>query len=363
MPAATGIARRNLCVRWLSHVLDSRSETAPDFRRAVPRPRGPSCADAGAGTGFRAAVLRPIVRLAQGIRPAQGLEDLIGRAIKCTQTCALAAKIIDGSNAQEEAVAYFPADDLFTPFDRRRGLPIGNQTSQFFANVYLNPLDHFVLRELRPGLYLRYVDDFVLFGDDKRELWDMAKRIREFLEGFRLAPHPRKFGVFCCAEGLTFLGWRLLPGQTRLARPNVIRMRRRLRKISALYHGGRVGFQDVHCRVQSWLGHVHRTSASRSVTGTSQRTRTTTSGSVAPVWGAPTPLPGRGSRREWLAKGLRQTTTHPGFLVAVRRTSARNATLRDKLYPCWHWYISLFFGRWKFPRISPRKAFRRSRPR
>ncbi len=61
-------------------------------------------------------------------------------------------------------IQYFPGDSLFTPFERRRGLPIGNQTSQFFANVYLNPLDHFAMRELRPGLYLRYVDDFVLFG-------------------------------------------------------------------------------------------------------------------------------------------------------------------------------------------------------
>ena len=76
------------------------------------------------------------------------LEELLGRAVKCRETLRLASLIIDGSNPQEEAVAYFPGDNLFTPFERRRGLPIGNQTSQFFANVYLNPLDQFVLREL-----------------------------------------------------------------------------------------------------------------------------------------------------------------------------------------------------------------------
>ncbi len=71
----------------------------------------------------------------------------------------MAGCIIDGSNEQEELLAWYPGDTLFTPIERRHGLPIGNQTSQFFANVYLNPLDHFVLRELQPGLYVRYVDD------------------------------------------------------------------------------------------------------------------------------------------------------------------------------------------------------------
>jgi RNA-directed DNA polymerase len=113
-----------------------------------------------------------------------------------------------------------------------------------------------VLRELRPALYLRYVDDFVLFGDDKRELRGMAECIREFLQGLRLHPHERKFRIFGCAEGVTLLGWRLLPEQARLARPNVIRMRWRLKKMAALYHAGRLRFEEVQYRVQAWLGHA-----------------------------------------------------------------------------------------------------------
>ncbi len=186
----------------------------------------------------------------------QILKELIGRVIKCRETLDLAGRIIDGSNEQEEAIAYFPGDSLFTPLERRRGLPIGNQTSQFFANVYLNSLDHFALRELRPTLYLRYVDDFVLFGDEKRELRSMAGRIREFLDTLRLRPHERKFRIYCCAEGVTLLGWRLLPGQARLARPNVVRMRRRLRRMETLYHAGRLRFEDVRRRVHAWLGHA-----------------------------------------------------------------------------------------------------------
>jgi hypothetical protein len=240
---------------------------------------------------------------------------LIARVIKCRRTLELAGRIIDGSNEQEEVIGYFPGDSLFTPFERRRGMPIGNQTSQFFANVYLNPLDHFLMRELRPGLYLRYVDDFVLFSDDKRELGFMAERIREFLQGLRLSPHERKFRIYRCDEGVTLLGWRMLPGQARLARSNVVRMRRRLKKMAALYHAGRLRFEEVQCRLRAWIGHaafgdtrrlrqnlfvyskgsgtrpkcagargttILRTSASRTVTGTSQRTGTTTSGFVVP---------------------------------------------------------------------------------
>jgi len=136
-------------------------------------------------------------------------------------------------------------------------LPIGNQTSQFFANVmYLNPLDHFALRELRPELYLRYVDDFVLFGDDQGHLNRLAGRVREFLESLRLVLHDRKCRVYRCAGGVTLLGWRILPGQVRLARPNVVRMRRRLKKMAALHDAGQLPLEDVRQRVQAWLGHA-----------------------------------------------------------------------------------------------------------
>ncbi len=67
-------------------------------------------------------------------------------------------------------------DDLLTPVTRRRGLPIGNLTSQFFANNYLNGFDHFVKEQVRASKYVRYVDDFALFSDD----W-------EFLAAARLA--------------------------------------------------------------------------------------------------------------------------------------------------------------------------------
>lgn len=70
------------------------------------------------------------------------MKGLLRKKIKCRDTLWLADLILDRSNLQESVPDYFPGDELFTPVARRKGLPIGNQTSQFFANIYLNPLDH-----------------------------------------------------------------------------------------------------------------------------------------------------------------------------------------------------------------------------
>ncbi|MBX2893591.1 MAG: RNA-directed DNA polymerase [Saprospiraceae bacterium] len=93
---------------------------------------------------------------------------------------------------QEEHVAYFPGDDLFTPLQRRRGLPIGNLTSQFWANAYLNRFDHFVKETLRVPGYIRYVDDFVLFAESKAQLRLWKAERERYLAGLRLLLHPAK---------------------------------------------------------------------------------------------------------------------------------------------------------------------------
>jgi hypothetical protein len=71
---------------------------------------------------------------------------------------------------------HFPDDDPFEPHRRRRGVPIGNLTSQFFANLYLDGFDHFVTEVLRAP-YVRYVDDFALFHGDAAALAQWRVRI------------------------------------------------------------------------------------------------------------------------------------------------------------------------------------------
>src|SRR5262245_48434567 len=107
----------------------------------------------------------------------QVLKGLLARKIKDPDVLWLAGRIIDHSNPQEEVSLWFPGDELFTPGERRRGLPIGNQTSQFFANVFLDPLDHFVKDNLGAGGYVRYCDDFLVFADDKGFLADDRRQV------------------------------------------------------------------------------------------------------------------------------------------------------------------------------------------
>ncbi|MGA3025732.1 MAG: reverse transcriptase/maturase family protein [Bryobacteraceae bacterium] len=186
----------------------------------------------------------------------QILKGLLARVVKCRRTLDLAGRIIDGWNGREEAILYFPEDDLFTPVGRRRGLPLGNQTSQFFANVYLNPLDHFVNQRLRPGCYIRYVDDFVLFDHSKERLAGMRIAVEGLLDGLRLRLHERKSRVYRCADGVTFLGWRVFPERTRLVRANVVQFRRRLREMGQAYAEGTMDRNDVRARIHSWIGHA-----------------------------------------------------------------------------------------------------------
>jgi hypothetical protein len=179
------------------------------------------------------------------------------RRIACVRTLDLLDRIIDGSNEQEPVIRYFPGDGLFTPQERRRGLPIGNLTSQFFANVYLDRLDHFVREVLRAPGYVRYVDDFALFHDDPALLEEWRQRIAGFLCGRRLLLHPRKTFVQPTALPAPFLGFELCgPGWRRLPEDNVRRFRNRLRGLRDRWRAGTVDGDEVQQRVQAWLAHA-----------------------------------------------------------------------------------------------------------
>jgi retron-type reverse transcriptase len=191
------------------------------------------------------------------------LKARVARKIKDRDVLWLVNTIVDHSNPQEPVCDWFPGDGLFTPAERRRGLPIGNQTSQFFANVYLDPFDHFVQEQLHCGYYIRYVDDFVILGNDKNRLAEVRTRCREYLAGLRLRLHPRKSEISRVADGTNFLGYRLFPDHRRLARSNVVRMQRRLRGLQKRYANGRICAADIHRRLMSWIGHAQHADSYR----------------------------------------------------------------------------------------------------
>jgi retron-type reverse transcriptase len=186
------------------------------------------------------------------------LEEQIARKVKDTDVLRLVQQIIDHSNPQEPVQEWFPGDDLFTPASRRRGLPLGNQTSQFFANVYLDPFDHFVKEALRVRCYLRYCDDFVLLGDDTARLADLRQRCREELARWRLRLHPRKAVISRVQDGTRWLGYRVFPTHRLLPRANVVGMQRRLRRLQAGYRAGQLTGVEVCRSLAGWLGHAAR---------------------------------------------------------------------------------------------------------
>ena len=151
---------------------------------------------------------------------------------------------------------YFPGDDLLTPIECKIGLPIGNLTSQFFANLYLDDVDHFIKEKLRAHAYLRYVDDLVILGRDKVLLHDIRENIRERLAEDRLRLHPRKAHIYHTARGIDLFGYQVFPHKRKLRNDNGHDFYRRLRKMAQLYHDGALDWEEIHPRVRSWIGHA-----------------------------------------------------------------------------------------------------------
>ena len=118
-----------------------------------------------------------------------------------------------------------------------RGLPIGNLTSQYFANHYLVGLDHFIQEKLRPGAYVRYMDDMVLWHADKQALKTAFHAIRDYVET-RLHCQLKPELLNRCTLGLPFLGYRIFPHQLRLTHSSKIRFVRKMQQIEANYHEG-----------------------------------------------------------------------------------------------------------------------------
>ena len=181
----------------------------------------------------------------------QILKQVVRRKISDPEVLWLIDTIIDASNEQEEPYCwYFPGDDLVEPHIRRRGIPIGNLTSQFFANLYLSGLDHFVKEELHCRCYLRYVDDFLCFDNDKQRLHEYKKKISTYLAGLRLILHPKKSLVFPTRIGIPFLGYKIFPHYSRLSKQNSMGFKKRLHGYCQEYSTGKKALHDFTPSVQ-----------------------------------------------------------------------------------------------------------------
>ena len=187
------------------------------------------------------------------------MEKLTGK-IKCPDTLWLLETIIR-SKAYDSGCEYFDGDNLFTPVQRPKGVPIGNLTSQFFANLYLNDFDHFMKQEIKNRYYIRYCDDFVIFSNDKETLKQVKQAVIDYLDIIRLKVHPNKTRVFRVNDGVDFLGYRIWPGYSKVRKSRVKSYRRRIRRMEDAYSRGELTLERVTASVRSWLGHVRHANA------------------------------------------------------------------------------------------------------
>lgn len=152
---------------------------------------------------------------------------------------ALCSRILDAAGTV--GGQHVPGDDLFAASGRRVGLPLGNLTSQLWANRYLDPIDHLVKDRLRHRPYLRYMDDMLLLHDDRAALTALAREVETACHGLRLRLHP--WSVQPTAAGVGFVGFRIMPDHVRVRRSTVRRAEGRMREQLRIAGGVTEDFQ------------------------------------------------------------------------------------------------------------------------
>lgn len=184
------------------------------------------------------------------------LLPLIFKQVHCLRTQNLIEKILTNYQFFDEKGHVFnPAPFVVSPF-LRNGIPIGNLTSQLFANVYLNELDHFAKDKLRVRWYGRYMDDFLVIHHDKVELTRIEKELRAFLkDNLKLVLSDRKVIISNVKNGIPFIGYRIFYDHILIRGPTLLHMQRKLRFKRQELRKGNVYQDQLIASVGSLLGH------------------------------------------------------------------------------------------------------------
>ncbi|MEK6850484.1 MAG: reverse transcriptase domain-containing protein [Nanoarchaeota archaeon] len=143
------------------------------------------------------------------------------------------------------------SNTLFT--DNLIGMPIGNLTSQFFANVYLNELDYFVKHRLKAKYYIRYVDDFVTLHESQKQLEEWKGQIDEFLRNkLKLELHPDKSRIIALSKGIDFVGFRNYYHFRLPRKRNINKMKNKIKE----FEKGEIEYDNLMISFQGWQAYV-----------------------------------------------------------------------------------------------------------
>ncbi len=145
-----------------------------------------------------------------------------------------------------------------------KGLPIGNLTSQHFANLYLGELDHQLKDRVGVKAYLRYMDDMLIFAPDKSRLHRLIAAIEDFIgQHLQLVLKPSATVIAPVSEGVPFLGFRIFPGLIRLNGAALRRFRHRLRACEQAYQTGEMDVEPLAASVRSMIAHLQHADTHR----------------------------------------------------------------------------------------------------
>jgi len=171
------------------------------------------------------------------------LLNIICKKIKDENTEWLLKEIIESFSSQ------------YSTIFNKKGLPLGNLTSQLFANIYLNELDQFLKHKLKVKHYIRYTDDFVIVAENKLYLENLIVPIRSFLsKKLALELHPKKITIRKFRQGIDFLGYIVLPHYRLLRAKTKYRIFKKLNKRIDKYKTGLISKQTLEQSLQSYLG-------------------------------------------------------------------------------------------------------------
>jgi len=138
-------------------------------------------------------------------------------------------------------------------YEKDKGMPLGNLTSQFFANVYLNELDQFVKHKLRIKHYVRYVDDFVILSSSRELLLQYNQKIVQFLKTeLKLEIHPFKSKIVDYKKGIDFLGLRIFPYHMLIKKKNLRKFRNKLDKLEIRFFQNKISYDKIYDFLEGW---------------------------------------------------------------------------------------------------------------
>lgn len=182
------------------------------------------------------------------------LMDILRKKIDDQDLLELLDRIINCEHTAFGLPAFTDPEDC--PTEERlldKGMPIGNLTSQLFANIYLNELDQYAKQELRLHYYIRYMDDIIILHSDKQYLREVKDLIEKFLWDKLRLNLNRKTAIRPIKLGIDFVGFRIYATHRKLKKSTLKKMKARLKYIRNAYRRGEIGIKEVNATMQSYF--------------------------------------------------------------------------------------------------------------